>query len=179
MESKRVADWVGVEEAAALTGKSISTIRRLIPEAEAGGQLHRESKSGKVLFLKSYILKRYGGPGQPEAEAVGGGVIAMLEMQLEAQNRQIAALLREGEIKSRQIEEAQAQAAVMLENLRQAQALNAALQTKILTIGEGREGATIGGGVLERPAYFVGVAVVLTLICGVLVWLFLQWVGGG
>jgi len=180
--AKVLTDWVGVDEAAALAGKSLSTIRRLIPEMEAAGQVHREGKAGKVLISRGYITERFSVPGQVQGEAEGVGVVAILEKQLEAQNRQIAALQREGEAKSRQLEEAQAQAAQMLENLRQAQALNAALQTKILTIGEGKERGNVersGGGVIEQPAYFVGVAVLLTLICGVLIWLFLHWVGGG
>ena len=81
------------------------------------------------------------------------------------------ALQRDGEAKSRQLEEAQAQSAQLVENLRQAQALNAALQTKILTIGEGSGARPLASNTGQW--YWVVVAVLLSLIGGLALWLLL------
>lgn len=182
-------EWLDISEAALLTGKSDSTLRRAISDMEREGHAKRVPIGGKggakVLFSRSHLLQRFGSKeperAQADKQAQGGtsvaGMVEMLEKQLEAKDRQITALQRDGEAKSRQIEEAQAQAAQIVENLRQAQALNAALQTKILTIGE-RSGASPNG--LEHSQwYFVAVAVLVSLALGLLVWLALAWVGGG
>lgn len=186
---KQRLEWMDISEAALLTGKSDSTLRRAIPELERDGFAKRVpigSKGGaKVLFSRAYLLQRFGSKepdrAQADKQAQGGTSVAdmveMLEKQLEAKDRQISALQRDGEAKSRQIEEAQAQAAQIVENLRQAQALNAALQTKILTIGERSEVSP--NGLEHSQWYFVAVAVLSSLVLGLLVWLVLEWVGSG
>lgn len=182
---KQQLEWVDISEAALLTGKSDSTLRRSIPQLEREGYAKRVpigTKGGaKVLFSRAYLFKRFGSKeGQAAEQAQGGASVAdmvnILEKQLEAKDRQILALQRDGEAKSRQIEEAQAQAAQIVENLRQAQALNAALQTKILSIGERSEASP---GVEHSQWYFVAVAVLASLVLGLVVWLVLAWVGGG
>lgn len=186
---KQQNDWVDIAEAALLTGKSDSTLRRAIPELEREGYAKRVpigSKGGaKVLFSRAYLVRRYGSK-EPERlreaqNKVQDGtsvaeMVEILEKQLEAKDRQITALQRDGEAKSRQIEEAQAQAAQIVENLRQAQALNAALQTKILSIGERSEASP---GVEHSQWYYVVVSVLASLVLGLVVWLVLVWVGGG
>lgn len=186
---KQRLEWVDISEAALLTGKSDSTLRRAIPKLERDGFAKRVpigSKGGaKVFFSRAYLLQRFGSKeperAQADKQAQGGtsvtDMVEMLEKQLEAKDRQISALQRDGEAKSRQIEEAQAQAAQIVENLRQAQALNAALQTKILTIGERSEVSP--NGLEHSQWYFVAVAVLASLVLGLLVWLVLAWVGGG
>lgn len=183
-------EWLDISEAALLTGKSDSTLRRAIPDLERNGYVKRVpigSKGGlKVLFSRAYLLQRFGSTekhstNKADNQAQGGTSVAdmvdMLQKQLEAKDRQITALQRDGEAKSRQLEEAQRQAVEIIENLRQAQALNAALQTKILTIGERSEASQSAGG--HSQWYFVTVAVLASLVCGLLVWLVLAWVGGG
>jgi len=186
---KQHLDWIDITEAALLTGKSDSTLRRAIPALEREGYAKRvpiTSKGGaKVLFNRSYLVQRFGSK-EPEmlrkAEKHGlerttvAEVVEMLEKQLEAKDRQITALQRDGEAKSRQLEEAQRQAVEIIENLRQAQALNAALQTKILSIGERSEASPMP--LQSGQWYFVAVAVVASLVVGLLVWLVLAWVGG-
>jgi len=187
---KQQIEWLDIAEAALLTGKSDSTLRRAIPEFERDGNAKRVpigSKGGqKVLFSRAYLLRRFGSK-EPERlrdaqnTAQDGttvaGMVEMLEKQLEAKDRQIAALQRDGEAKSRQIEEAQAQAAQIVENLRQATLLNAVLQTKVLSIGERSEASQSEGG--HSQWYFVAVAVLASLVLGLVVWLVLAWVGGG
>lgn len=176
-------EWVGVAEAANVAGRSVSTIRRIIAEIKGTEHLKRVPGKGgeRVLFSRAYLLERFNVSVEPQQEAKNGtqeaegvaGVVVMLERQLDAQNRLIAAMQRDGEAKSRQLEEAQQHAAQLLENLRQATTLNAALQTKILTIGERVEP-------LQQPIqggqwYWVWVAVFVSLVAVLVVWLFLQW----
>ena len=181
---KQQLEWVDIAEATLLTGKSDSTLRRVLPELEREGYAKRVPISGKggakVLFNRSYLLRRFGS-SQPERVkdapklAQEGTTVAevvdMIQKQLEAKDRQIMALQRDSEAKSRQLEEAQAQAAQLVENLRQAQALNAALQTKILTIGEGTGARPLASNTGQW--YWVGVAVLLSLIGGLALWLLL------
>ena len=187
-DMKQQNEWVDIAEAALLTGKSDSTLRRAIPELEREGYAKRVpigSKGGaKVLFSRAYLLRRYGSK-EPERlreaqnKAQDGttvaGMVEILEKQLEAKDRQITALQRDGEAKSRQLEEAQRQAVEIIENLRQAQALNAALQTKILSIGERSEASPMPTH--SGQWYYVAVSVLASLVVGLVVWLVLAWVG--
>ena len=181
-------EWLDISEAALLTGKSDSTLRRAIPDLERNGYVKRVpigSKGGlKVLFSRAYLLQRFGSTeknstNKADNQAQGATSVAdmvdMLQKQLEAKDRQITALQRDGEAKSRQLEEAQRQAVEIIENLRQAQALNAALQTKILTIGE-RTAVSLPGQ--SGQWYYVAVSVLASLVVGLVVWLVLAWVGG-
>lgn len=171
-------DWIDVDEAAQLSGKSLSTIRRLIPEMEQNGHLRREPGTGKVYISRSHLVTRFRIRNDAKIGTQEGGTVAgivdILQRQLDAQNAQILALQRDGEAKSRQLEEAQQHAAQLLENLRQATTLNAALQTKILTIGAGTEAKEP-----TTSSYWIAVAVLLSLVCSLVVWLFIQWVGNG
>lgn len=49
-------DWLTVEQAAAYIGKSLSTVRRAIPEAPAGAV---RRSGGKVMFKRAYLQQRY------------------------------------------------------------------------------------------------------------------------
>ena len=177
--TKKVSEWIGVNEAANLVGKSLSTIRRLIPEMEKAGHVRREP--GKVLFARDHLVERFGiaggtsEPGPDRAEVLS--IIEMLERQIVAKDRQIENLQRDGESKSRQMEEAQMQAAQLAESLKQFAALNAALQSKLLTIGERVESAPVVRTDNGSQLYFVAVAVVASLVVGLLIYIFLQWVG--
>lgn len=179
--SKQASEWIGVNEAAALVGKSLSTVRRLIPELETAGHVRREPETGKVLFARVHLVERFGITDRKSEPVPEGGnilsIVEMLERQILAKDRQIENLQRDGESKSRQMEEAQLQMAHLTESLKQFAALNAALQSKLLTIGEKAEpspGVRINNG---SQLYFVAVAVVASLVVGVLIYICLQWVG--
>jgi len=187
--------WVDVNEAAALVGKSISTIRRLLPDIEENtpDAIRREPIEGKggekVLLFRAYLIERFGGK-EPEGlgrstqtseEPEPGGFAALveiLERQLEAKDRQLAALQRDAENRSRQIDVAQRSASDLAESLRQFAALNAALQSKVMALTEraGEPTKQPESG-LNGPGYWVAVSVASSLALGLLIWLFLQWVG--
>lgn len=161
--------WLDVNEAAALVGKSLSTIRRLIPEIEdlAPDAIRREPIEGKggekVLLSRAYLVERFKispdgeGKGAGTTPPVGreeeglnvSGLVEILERQLEAKDRQISALQREAEAKSRQLEQEQQNAAEFAEKLGQFAALNTSLQNKLLSLteraGDGPEGAGSAG----------------------------------
>ena len=180
--TKKVSEWIGVNEAANLVGKSLSTIRRLIPGMEKAGYVRREPETGKVLFARDHLVEGFGMAGEatePVAEQRDVlSIVEMLERQIVAKDRQIENLQRDGESKSRQMEEAQAQMAQLTESLKQFASLNAALQGKLLTIGERAEpGPGARPGSTDAQLYFVAVAVVASLVVGLLIYIFLQWVG--
>ena len=200
MSKQPLPEWLDVNEAAALAGKSVSTIRRLLPEIEAAApdSIRREPVEGRggerVLLSTSYLKERFNisepepleEEGRPDSER-GAGVVALLERVIVAKDRQIEALQRDGESKSRQLEEAQIQAGELTERLTQFAAINAGLQNKLLAINEraGNPAAAspgtppAGDKGLTSPAYFVAVAVLASLIIGLLVYIALQWVGNG
>lgn len=49
-------EWLTVEQAAAYIGRSLSTVRRAIPEAPAGAV---RRAGGKVLLKRAYLQQRY------------------------------------------------------------------------------------------------------------------------
>lgn len=192
--------WLDVNEAAALVGKSVSTIRRLLPDIEENqpDAIRREPLEGKggekVFLFRAYLLERFGGkepeglgrPAQTGEEPEPGGLAALveiLERQLEAKDRQLAALQRDAENRSRQIDEAQRSASDLAESLRQFAALNAALQNKVMALTERAGEHTKQPGEpesgLNGPGYWVAVSVAASLALGVLIWLLLQWLGNG
>ena len=195
MSKQPLPDWIDVNEAAALVSKSASTIRRLLPDIEAAAPEHirREPMEGRggerVLLRRAYLLERFkvkapeAAPIEEEedSEPVGvAGVVAILEREIGAKNRQIEALQRDGESKSRQLEEAQLQAGELTERLTQFAAINAGLQNKLLALteraGEGSEPAARSGGesVMNSPWYFVLVAIVGALVVVLLLYLVLS-----
>ena len=195
MKKEPLPDWIDVNEAAVFVGKSASTIRRLLPDIEAAAPEHirREPMEGRggerVLLRRAYLLERFkvkapeAAPIEEEedSEPVGvAGVVAILEREIGAKNRQIEALQRDGESKSRQLEEAQLQAGELTERLTQFAAINAGLQNKLLALteraGEGSEPAARSGGesVMNSPWYFVLVAIVGALVVVLLLYLVLS-----
>ena len=187
--------WVDVHEAALLVGKSVSTIRRQIPEIEAAApaSIRREPLEGKggekVLFERAYLLERYGvrapepqePPGDEAAIEAGGEVRALVELlehQIAVKDRQIERLQNDSETKSRLLDEAQRAAADLSERLGQTVAINAVLQQRILSLTDRAGGvappaAGKGESVLSSPAYFVALSVALALIIGLLLYLLL------
>ena len=181
--------WLTVNDAAALVDRSVSTIRRLLPEVEKEepDAIKREPIEGKggekVLLSRSWLLARFdieepAGNQEPQESPV---LLEILERQLEAKDRQINALQREAEAKSRQIEEAQRAAGELVEKLGQFAALNASLQKQMLLLSEkvgeapppSSAGPGAGGPVIAEPWYFVTVAVLVSLGGGLLLWLVL------
>jgi len=190
MSNQNPPSWIGVNEAAALVGKSVSTVRRLIPEIEAAApeSIRREPVEGKggekVLFSREYLLERFRvseperpEPGANERREEGKGfpeVVEILERQLVAKDRQIESLQRDAEAKTRQIEE-------VTDSLQKFAAINAGLQNKLLQLTE-RAGerpapepgaSESGAGRLSSPGYFVAVAVGVSLIAMLLLYLLL------
>ena len=187
-------DWLGVEAAAHLVGKSISTVRRLLPsiEEKAPEAIRREPIEGKggqrVLLSRSYLLEHFN-LQEPETlereekplEAMGLEVIIQsLERELSAKNRQIDTLLRDGESKNRLLEEAQRQAGELSERLTQFAALNAGLQNRLLALtekaGERSQDETEEGKG-SSPWYYVLVSVLAAVSVCLLLWLLLGWIG--
>lgn len=195
MNTQAPEPWLTVDNAAALVGKSVSTIRRLLPqvEREEPAAIRREPIEGKggekVLLSRSWLLSRF---DLKEPAGVAGGqepqgaaaVVEILERQLEAKDKQINALQREAEAKSRQLEEAQRAAGELVEKLVQFAALNATLSQKIMQLSE-RAGAPQGGAApgagagadlrpgaaIAEPWLWVAVAVLLSLCGGLVLWL--------
>ena len=196
MSTQAPASWLTVTDAAVVVGKSVSTIRRLLPqiEKEEPEAIRREPIEGKggerVLLLRSWLLSHFGinepgaaGAGDPQEPQGAAAVVDILERQLDAKDKQIAALQREAEAKSRQIEEAQRTAGELVEKLGQFAALNATLQQKLLLLSE-RAGEPTGGAApapisagpgaaIEEPWWWVAVAVLLSLCGGLVLWLVL------
>jgi hypothetical protein len=193
MSTTTSPDWLNINEASLLCGKSISTLRRLLPEIEASGPEHirREPIEGKggerILLSRAYILERFNvkepEPQKEEERALEGmglaQIVATLERELAAKNRQIEHYLRDGESKNRQIEELQIQAGELSERLTQFAAINAGLQNKLLALTE-RAGEPSPHPVANYPEskagpawYSIGIAVLLSLIGGLLLWLIL------
>ena len=181
--------WLTVNDSAALVGRSVSTIRRLLPEVEKEepGAIKREPIEGKggekVLLSRSWLLSRFDvteppGNQEPQESPV---LLEILERQLEAKDRQINALQREAEAKSRQIEEAQRAAGELVEKLGQFADLNASLQQKMLLLSErageapppSSAGPESGRAGISEPWYFVAVAVLLSVGVGLFLWLVL------
>lgn len=190
--------WLDVNAAAALVGRSVSTIRRMLPEIEqdAPQAIRREPLEGKggakVLLSKDWLLAHFGAPpdqeGPPDqSPQYGAGradVVAILEKQLDAKDKQIGALHREIEAKSRQIEDAQRVVSDLSEKLGQFAALNASLAQKLVTA------ATTTDTQPDAPKtphnqqsaphgdrYPLALAVVLSLVLSLLIWFVLQWMG--
>lgn len=187
-------DWLDVTAAAEFIGKSVSTLRRWLRDTEgkeyAAGNIRREpfkDKGGeKILISRAFLVEQFAPQGSGHEPPAGGEqsapLVEILERQLNAKDNQINALQRDGENKSRQIEQAQQQAAELSERVREMAALNAALQTKILMIAEraGETPAPDAGPAKRRetvfnsPAYFIAVAVVLSLCIGLALYLILS-----
>jgi len=193
MSTTTSPDWLNISEASLLSGKSISTLRRLLPDIEKSGPEHirREPLEGKggerILLSRAYILERFNirepEPINEEERALEGmgvaQIVETLERELGAKNRQIEALLRDGESKNRQLEEAQLQAGELSERITQFAAINAGLQNKLLSLTErAGESAPSSAPIQERAGwvawYSVAVAVILSLCGGLLLWLFLS-----
>lgn len=188
--------WININEASLLSGKSISTLRRLLPEIEQSGPEHirREPLEGKggerILLSRVYILQRFNvkeeEPVKEEERALEGmGVsklVETLERELAVKNKQIEALIRDGESKNRQLEEAQLQAGELSERLTKFAAINAGLQNKLLALTEqaGERAPHHSGHIPESGGvawYSIFIAVILSLISGLSLWLLLA--GGG
>ncbi len=183
MSSQVSAPWLTVTDAAALVGRSLSTIRRLLPEIESNepAAIMREPVEGKggekILLSRAYLVKRFGVKEQAEQESPGAGahIVQILERQLEVKDRQIGAMQREIEAKSRQLEEAQRNAGELSENVRQFGAIIASLQNKLLSEragGQEQERARPRSDVSE-PWVFVLIAVAISLISVLVLWLVL------
>lgn len=174
MNTQPPEPWLTVDSAAALVGKSVSSLRRLLPVMEKEpGAIKREPIKGRggerVLFNRASLIRRFGMPEPPAAVSiepdsrVASGVVEILERQLEAKDRQIAALQREGEAKGRQLEEAQRAAAELVEKLAQFAALNASLAQKIVLLSERAASAPESQGSKDWEPWLVGAVV---LFCG-------------
>lgn len=203
MNKQTPPEWLDVNEAAALAGRSVSTIRRVIStiEKENPESIRREplkDKGGeKILIARAYLVERFevqetpqeAGADLPVKSPQGGqpvgDIVEILERQIDAKDKQIAALQREAESKSRQIEQEQQTVAEMSESLRQFAALNTSLNNKLLALteraGEHPARASAGGEPTREAGfnwYSIAVAVGLSLIVGLILYLVLTWSGG-
>jgi len=200
MSKQTASDWLSVNEAAVYFGKSLSFVRRAIPEIEerAPEQIRREPiphKGGnKILLNRAYLVQLFGakepepeppgdevaapiGEGESAPQGVGvAGLVEIFERQLNAKDRQIESLQRDAEAKTRQIEE-------VTDSLQKFAAINAGLQNKLLALtekaGERPEPPLSSPqerreSVLSSPVYFIAVAVAASLIVGLLLYLVLS-----
>ena len=173
-------EWLDVTAAAALVGRSVSTIRRLLPDIPET-ELKKEPLAGqggyKVFVTRKWLLAHFGQKeiyhAAPEPSAGG---LSALEKQLEQKDRQIENLQRDGEAKTRQLETAYQHIADLTSNVQQLAALTAGLQSKVLLLGE-RTGDHAPDAIPTTPGYWVALAVLLSLIAGLLIYLLIQWVG--
>ena len=193
MSKQTAPDWLSVNEAAVYFGKSLSFVRRAIPEIEerAPENIRREPiphKGGnKILLNRAYLVQLFGAK-EPEPEPPGdeeeslpqgaavAGLVEIFERQLNAKDRQIENLQRDAEAKTRQIEE-------VTDSLQKFAAINAGLQNKLLAltekVGERPEPPLSSPqerreSVLSSPVYFIAVAVAASLIVGLLLYLVLS-----
>lgn len=176
-------EWVDINAAAVLVGKSVSTIRRIIRDGIEPEHISRQpmqNKGGeKILLRRAYLVQRFGVASperatEPETDADAGALVDMLNRQLEVKDRQIGALQREVEAKSRQIEQAQQAVGELSESLKQFAALTISLQKRLTERTEpapASEPAPVG--------YMVALSVVLSLIGVLFVYLVIQVFGHG
>lgn len=165
-------DWLDINAAAALVGRSPSTIRRLLPDIPAPNT-KREPLAGqggyKVLIARPWLLSNFGlrETERTATQEPPPSMVTALERQLEQKDRQINAL-------QMQISEAQRQVGELAERLAQVVAVNTALAQKLLPNAPQAEQGKGGG-----PGWYtVGVSVAVSLIIGLLTWLWLRWLGG-
>lgn len=76
-------DWLTVEQAAAYIGRSLSTVRRLIPDAPAG-TVRRQG--GKVYIKRAYLEDRYNVTSRDETAQDARADIRQYITALEADN---------------------------------------------------------------------------------------------
>ena len=181
---QNAADWLNVNDAAALVGKSLSTVRRLLPgiPPEHIRRVPIAGKGGEQVFVsRGYLLEKFdvrNFPAPIDQTQEPPALVEILERQILAKDRQIEHLQRDGEAKTRQLEEAAQNAARLSDTLQHFATLNAALQSKILLLSEkAGERSERPHTQTQAPWYFVSVAVLLSLITGLLVYLLIQWVG--
>jgi len=178
-------DWLTISDAAIFVGRSISTLRRILNDVPAA-HIRREpipGKGGERIFLeRAYLLERYPTHTQNEPHATTtttAGNLEILERQLIAKDAQISHLQRDGENKTRQLEMAQQHIADLTNNVQQLAAVNAGLQNRMLLLVERVEDHRAPGAAPPTPWYMVSLAVVFSLIAGLLLYLLIQWVGNG
>lgn len=187
MENENNMGWLDVTAAAALVGRSVSTIRRILPDIPETA-IKREPLAGqggyKVLVDRKWLLDHFGQKEVYHAIQETPGTLSAIEKQLEQKDKQIEHLQRDGEAKTRQLETAHQQITELTSNVQQLVAFNAGLQNKMLQLAErvgdrAERPAATTDGATQRPAYWVAVAVLLSLIAGLLVYLLVQWLGNG
>lgn len=180
-------DWLTVNDAAALVGKSLSTMRRALPEIPAD-HIRRVPIPGKggerVLIARAYLFEKFGGAdvpgiGAPDQVAHAPQLIEILERQILAKDRQIEHLQRDAEAKTRQMEVAAENTARLNDTLQQFAALNAALQAKILLLTEKAEAtqnatATPLDTPTQTPWYIIVLFVLAALAAAFLITLLIQ-----
>lgn len=178
-------DWLNIADAAAAVGRSVATLRRILPTVPAD-HIKREPIPGKggerILLRRAYLLERYAPHIAPTPDHAAPDA-DFFERQLSVKDAQIAHLQRDGENKTRQLETAHQHIAELTSNVQQLAAVNAGLQSKMLQlaerVGERADRPTTTGSATQAPAYWVAVAVLLSLIAGLAIYLLMQWLGNG
>ena len=142
--------WLSIEQAANLSGKSTTTIRRAVAalsEAETAQHIKRVQVPGaggnKILISRELIVERW----QITEQYNDTGALPEwpLERLVSVLEKQIFSLNRELEAKNRTIDDYSRLAADLTNNVREQTIMNATLQSKILSLGAGSQGATQGG----------------------------------
>lgn len=184
-------DWVTILDAAPLVGRSVSSLRRALPTMPAD-RIRRVPIPGKggerILLHRAYLLERYA-PHIVPPTANDAPDVDFWERQLSARDATVAHLQRDGENKTRQLETAYQHIADLTSNVQQLAAVNAGLQNKILQLVE-RVGERPAPPTADRspapapdgtpaPGYWVALAVLLSLVAGLVVYLLIQWLGNG
>lgn len=178
--------WITIEEAAKLTGKSTSTIRRAITDKKAVPFVKRVPIDGaggqKIVINRGYIESRYQVKELPstENEATSTpGETVQLERLINNLEKQVFSLSREVETKNRIIDDYSRLASDLTNNVREQVVINATLQNKILTLSEGKKevqpspGAKAEAEAVTGGWYWVVVSVCISMIVLLLLYLLL------
>lgn len=149
--------WLSIEQAANLSGKSTTTIRRAVAalsEAETAQHIKRVQVPGaggnKILISRELITSRWQihEPSTEQDNDTGVREEWPLERLVSVLEKQIFSLNRELEAKNRTIDDYSRLAADLTNNVREQTIINGTLQKKILLSAgsqDGTQGGTQGG----------------------------------
>jgi hypothetical protein len=179
--------WLSIEQAANLSGKSTTTIRRAVAsltEAEKAQHIKRVQVRGaggeKILIDRELITSRWqihkqDAPSIEQDNDTGVLPEWPLERLVSSLEKQVFSLNREVETKNRINEDYSRLASDLTNNVREQTIMNATLQSKILSLGAGSAGGQAQPQAAQHSGgwYWVVVSVTIALIGALLLYLLL------